>query len=190
MVLKRPDLFAAYVGTGQIASWAESVQAQFDYLSARARETGNAEMSAQLEAIGRPDPMNPKQYFTFIRPLRQFLNPSDRAWLAGALDLLRHSPGMSEKLMSAMQNGAEFSGQALLPIQMEERLSSEALRFELPYYLIQGHDDWFTPTAPAQAYFDKIQAPRKRMVILENAGHFALVTHASAFVAALRDVLR
>ncbi len=30
MVQLRPELFAAYVGTGQVSSWAASVNAQFD----------------------------------------------------------------------------------------------------------------------------------------------------------------
>jgi pimeloyl-ACP methyl ester carboxylesterase len=72
---------------------------------------------------------------------------------------------------------------------MQERLSTEALRFELPYFVIQGQDDWFTPTGPARSYFEKIVAPRKQMVVLAGAGHFALVTHPDAFIAALETML-
>src|SRR5689334_21549103 len=32
MAQRRPELFAAYVGTGQVASWAGQVQFQFDFL--------------------------------------------------------------------------------------------------------------------------------------------------------------
>lgn len=41
----------------------------------------------------------------------------------------------------------------------------------------------------AEAYFKKVSAPRKEMVILEGAGHFALATHQQQFLAALREVL-
>ena len=71
----------------------------------------------------------------------------------------------------------------------QENLSTAALRFQLPYFVIQGRDDIFTPTDPAEAYFDKISAPKKKMVILEGAGHFALATHPQQFLAALREVL-
>ena len=77
----------------------------------------------------------------------------------------------------------------MLPFQMRETLSTTALRFELPYYVIQGRDDLMTPTAPAEAYFKKVSAPRKEMVVLEGAGHFALATHQQQFLAALREVL-
>ncbi|HTE54809.1 MAG TPA: alpha/beta hydrolase [Kofleriaceae bacterium] len=189
MVRRRPDLFAAYVGTGQIASWAESVSAQFDFLVARARETGDAAMLAQLEAIGRPDPMNQEQYFSFTRPLGRFLGASDAAWLAGLPDLIRAAPGMTDGEMESLRGGMVLSGRVLLPTQMEERLSTEALRFDVPYYVIQGRDDLFTPTRPVEAYFQRIVAPRKQMTVLEGAGHFALVTHAPAFLAALERML-
>jgi proline iminopeptidase len=189
MVRRRPELYAAYVGTGQIASWAESVNAQFDLLAARAREVGDAELVAELDAIGRPDPADAEQYFTFSRSLRQFIGASDAAWLANLEERLRRSPGMTDADMAALVDGMRLSGRALLPAQMRSRLSSRAVRFRVPYYVIQGREDIFTPTPPAAAYFRKVDAPRKRMIVLEGAGHFALVTHAPAFIAALRRML-
>ncbi len=189
MVRARPELFAAYVGTGQVASWAESAEAQFEFLKSRARETGNAPLVAQLDSIGRLDPTNATQYFAATRSLRNFLPDSDKAWLSRILRLLKDSSGMTNDELTALDGGMRFSGRTLLPTQLRERLSSDALRFELPYFVIQGQDDWFVPTAPARAYFDRVVAPRKRMVVLQGAGHFALVTHANAFIAALESML-
>jgi pimeloyl-ACP methyl ester carboxylesterase len=62
-------------------------------------------------------------------------------------------------------------------------------RFTIPYYVIQGRHDLFTPTSLAEAYFAKIVAPRKRMIVLEDAGHFALSTHAKQVAAALKKLL-
>jgi pimeloyl-ACP methyl ester carboxylesterase len=58
MAQQRPDLFAAYVGTGQAASWADTVQFQFDFLKRRYLEKGARTRLAALEAIGKPDPKN------------------------------------------------------------------------------------------------------------------------------------
>ncbi|MGE3888665.1 MAG: alpha/beta fold hydrolase, partial [Vicinamibacterales bacterium] len=52
MVQRRPELFAAYVGTGQVASWKASVNMQFDRLLERARRDHDAETLRDLEAIG------------------------------------------------------------------------------------------------------------------------------------------
>jgi pimeloyl-ACP methyl ester carboxylesterase len=48
--------------------------------------------------------------------------------------------------------------------------------------VIQGNDDLFTPTGPVKDYFDKITAPRKKLVTIENAGHFAFVTNKNRFI--------
>jgi pimeloyl-ACP methyl ester carboxylesterase len=45
MVQLRPDLFAAYVGTGQVASWKASVNMQFDLLLATARRSRSSKPS-------------------------------------------------------------------------------------------------------------------------------------------------
>jgi proline iminopeptidase len=189
MVRARPELFTAYVGTGQVASWVESADAQLAFLKAKAKEPGNAAMAATLDSIGHVDPLNAAQYFTATRPLRSFMPDSDKAWLARMRALARDSSVLTEPDRAALNAGMTFSGRALLPTQMRERLSTDALRFELPYFVIQGQDDLFTPTGPAQSYFDKVVAPRKRMVVLEGAGHFALVTHPGVFITALEKML-
>ena len=58
MVQIRPDLFAAYVGTGQTASRMAMVNIQYDLLLAKARKDGNQATAKELEAIGRPGPTN------------------------------------------------------------------------------------------------------------------------------------
>ena len=54
MVQMRPDLFGAYVGTGQVASWMTLVNTQYDLLLAKARTDGNQATVKELETIGRP----------------------------------------------------------------------------------------------------------------------------------------
>ncbi len=48
----------------------------------------------------------------------------------------------------------------------------------------------FLPTPLAEAYFAKVSAPKKKMVVIEAAGHFALATHAAEVAAALREMVR
>lgn len=186
MVKKRPDLFLAYIGTGQIASWAESVQWQFDYLKLKATEANDQAMLNELTKIGTPDPKNTAQYFSFTRPLRKYLNSPDSAWLAGLRRFVKELP---KNELDDLGGGMDFSGRTLLQFQVQENLSTTALNFKIPYYVIQGREDLFTPTDPAIAYFKLVKAPEKKLVILERAGHFALVTHAQEFIEALDSIL-
>jgi pimeloyl-ACP methyl ester carboxylesterase len=62
-----------------------------------------------------------------------------------------------------------------------------APRLAVPFVVIQGSDDNITPTDAARAYFDRLEAPAKDFVVVEGAGHFAHLTHAPQFLAALRN---
>src|SRR5438132_13075113 len=46
MVQRRPELFAAYVGTGQVGSWRASVQAQFDFMLAKSRTANDRKIGS------------------------------------------------------------------------------------------------------------------------------------------------
>ena len=186
MVTKRPELFAAYVGTGQIASWSESVQWQFDFLKNKAVQSNDTAMLNELLLIDKPDPTNAEQYFKFTRPLRKYFATSDAIWLKGLRELATVLPKAD---LENLGNGMDFSGRVLLPIQMKEKLSTTSLMFKVPYLIIQGQEDIMTPTEPALKYFNNITAPKKGQVVLENAGHFALVTHSAAFKEALIKLL-
>jgi hypothetical protein len=74
MVIKRPDLFKAYVGTGQIASWAESVQWLFEFMKSKAVESDDSLLLDELNKIGIPDPKNADQFFHFTRTRRKYLD--------------------------------------------------------------------------------------------------------------------
>jgi proline iminopeptidase len=189
MAQQRPELFDAYVGTGQVTAWADLVQFQFDFLKQRYKEKGDASALATLEAIGKPEPKNWKQYFSFSRGIRKNMNASDTAWLGGLLKLLEEN-GETETTLKAIGDGMNASGAALIGAMVSEDLPATALGFRIPYFVIQGRHDLFTPTPLAEAYFKKVSAPKKRMIIIEEAGHFALATHQRDVIAALKQMLR
>jgi pimeloyl-ACP methyl ester carboxylesterase len=189
MAQQRPELFAAYVGTGQVSSWADTVQFQFDFLKQRYTEAGDTAALAALEAIGKPDPKNVRQYFAFSRPIRQHMNAPDTAWLTG-LKNLYSANGVTEVTLQAIGDGMNASGSALIDASVAEDLPATATSFKIPYYVIQGRHDLFAPTRLAEAYFNKVSAPKKRLIIIEDAGHFALATHQAEVIAALKSVIQ
>jgi pimeloyl-ACP methyl ester carboxylesterase len=189
IVQQRPELFDAYVGTGQVAAWADTVQFQFDFLKQRYKDNGDAAALAALDAIGKPDPKNLKQYYSFSRPIRQHMNASDTAWLAD-LRQLALANGETETTLKATGEGMNASGSALAQSMTVQDLLATALNFKVPYYVIQGRHDLFTPTPLAEAYFGRVSAPKKRLFIIEDAGHFALSTHQADVIAALKETVR
>lgn len=185
MAQRRPELFAAYVGTGQVTAWAALVQFQFDFLKQRYKEQGDTAALATLEAIGTPDPKNVQEYFRFSRPIRQNMNASDTAWLAGMRNAFSANGG-SEATLKAIGDAMTAAGPALIGASVATDLPATATRFTIPYLVIQGRHDLFSPTPLVEAYFNKVSAPMKRLIIIEDAGHFALATHQAEVIAALK----
>ncbi|MEO6281594.1 serine aminopeptidase domain-containing protein [Roseateles sp.] len=50
-------------------------------------------------------------------------------------------------------------------------LNEQRTRLQLPVFLVQGEEDLLTPPAVTQAYFDRIEAPHKKLVTVPRAGH-------------------
>lgn len=188
MIEKRPDLFLAYIGTGQIASWEESVNWQFNFLSVQAEQQNDTVALAQLKSIGILDPQDEIAYFGLSKFLRKYFHHSDLDWLNGLMSEIQQL--VSDDQLTDLINGMNLCTSKMLPFQKQVRLSSEFLNFKIPYYVIQGAHDIATPTQPVEGYFKKITAPRKKLIILEDAGHFAIVTHQEEFLSALKILVK
>jgi pimeloyl-ACP methyl ester carboxylesterase len=190
MVQMRPQLFAAYVGTGQVASWKASVNAQFGLLLEKARRDGDEAKVKELEAIGQPDPNNAAQYFSFSKGLRQAMAPADQEWLRSMRARLPELQAREPREMQNLEEGMNFSGEQLLPEQMAANLPASADKIDTAFFVIQGRNDVVTPTAAAVDYFNHVQTSEKELILIPDAGHFAFVTASDKFLAALPEKVR
>lgn len=190
MVQIEPELFAAYVGTGQVTDSHAMARAQYRMILAKARtDRDTAELKA-LHSLGQPDPVDAKQYFSYMKYLPTVMAPSDRRWLeslrSGLPALEASDPGDTRDLLAGMR----FSGRLLWNDEVSADLPDTARRIDTPFFIIEGRDDVMTPTSLAVGYFNRVQAPLKKLVLIPHAGHFAFMTAPDAFVGALVHVVR
>jgi pimeloyl-ACP methyl ester carboxylesterase len=190
MAQRRPDLFAAYVGTGQVESWKATVGMQFDVVLAKARRDGDEAMIKELEAIGRPDPSDTKLFFHVTRNYLDAMAPPDREWIKSLRANLPAMKAADPKNFQDFLDGFGYSAEHLLPDQVATDLAATATKFDTAFFVIQGRDDLITPTKAAADYFDRVRAPEKEMILIPDAGHFAYMTAPDAFLAALTDKVR
>ena len=190
MVQMEPDLFAAYVGTGQASSWKAQVNFQFDLLLDKARRDGDDAKLKELQAIGRPDPTTAKGSFGFKKGFNNAMAPADNEWIKS---LRAEFPQLKERDPKEAQNygdGMEFSGEKVLPDQIASDLPATATDIKTAFFVIQGKDDVVTPTSLATDYFNRVKAPVKELVLIPDAGHFAFMTAPDKFLAVLIDKVR
>jgi len=189
MAQRAPELYAALVGTGQVGSFKDNIQAQFDFLLEHARTAGDQATVAKLEAIGKPDPTDANAYFSWWSIRNPYIAASDRVFLASLVALVRVNPELAREL-ETIGNGMKFSGKTTVNDMLAEDLPMTAPRLAVPFIVIDGADDIITPTSVARKYFDIVHAPVKKWIEIPNAGHFAIVTHAAQFRDALVQNVR
>jgi pimeloyl-ACP methyl ester carboxylesterase len=185
MIQKRPELFAAYIGTGQVGSFRDSVQAQFDFLMSHARAANDRKTIEKLEAIGKPYPTTAKQYFSWWSIRNPYMPAVDSNWIKDLMQIVKTNPEFSEEYLKSWAAGMEYSGGTTVNAMLSTDLPKTANTLSVPFFVIQGKDDMVTPTSVAIKYFDVVKAPTKKLIIIENAGHFALVTNSKEFLEAL-----
>ena len=190
MVFKRPDLFSAYVGTGQVVSWNAIVAAQYDYALSHAKEIGDNDTLKTLTEIGPPPFKDFPTYFRFQRATRLYMAVPDIEFISRMRDLVLYAPRTAPWDVLSFNNASLPSLMALGPDVAAADLPALGLNFPIPFFVIQGADDHVTPTDLAHSYFERIQAPKKSFFIIENAGHFAAMTEPQRFLQLLDREVR
>jgi len=186
-VKRRPELFRAFIGTGQVVCWRGMVETQYRYTLDRARAEANASAVTELEALGVPAPDKFDQYLVMRRWLNGYLATSDLQWLMKQDALLR-SALSPDDLRAYRQGFQTMTGLASTVFAMD--LPSLGFDFKVPFFVIQGSEDHIAPTPLAASYFEKINATTKRMTLINGAGHFVPMTHMQQFAEALREDAR
>jgi pimeloyl-ACP methyl ester carboxylesterase len=188
MVEARPDLFSAFVGTGQVAAEsARSSAVGYAALIERASRDGNTQALQELKAIGPPPRKDGKGFAVQHKWATRF-ERSD-VFLASALGFALIAPGYSLGDINDWFDGQGVSGEHLEPHFDELDRQLVGGKLGVPVFVIQGSDDYTTPTSLAKAYVDSLHAPRKAFSTIKGAGHFAVFTNQEEFLTELKSKL-
>jgi pimeloyl-ACP methyl ester carboxylesterase len=185
MVRRAPEHFAAYVGTGQFASFARTVDAQIAYMRERAAD-GDAQSIAELDELGTLDSRTLAKFGAVNRLLATRGPAVDAAFLQRLQ--ARAAEVMGSKELADWHEARSAAAARLVPELVGVDLFSH--RLEVPFVVIQGRDDPNTPTNLARAFFAHVEGRDKKIVVIEGAGHFPHLTHTEEFLAALVGAVR
>jgi pimeloyl-ACP methyl ester carboxylesterase len=184
MVKARPDLFTAYVGTGQVGNSRKNYAAAFDALVQKATKIGDRQALAELREIGPPPYANGRGYGV-QRKWSNFFEGAD-LFIGSMFGLAMHAPGSTPQDIVDWGDGQILSAERLVP--QTSSLDPKALLgdFALPVYVIQGAEDFTTPTSLAREFVASIHAPRKSFSTIPGAGHFAVFMKSGEFLTELQ----
>jgi pimeloyl-ACP methyl ester carboxylesterase len=184
MAKAKPDLFYAFVGTGQVAADPKTnYTVAYDAVLKAAETRGDQRAIRELKDVGRPPWVDGRGYGV----QRKWANMFEHAdvFLPSTLAFALSAPGYSLRDVNDWLEGQPSSAEQLIP--QEDAIDSKTLggEFHLPVFVIQGAEDFTTPTSLAQSFVQSIHAPRKAFVAIEGGGHFAVFMKSDAFLTAL-----
>jgi pimeloyl-ACP methyl ester carboxylesterase len=168
---RHPEKVSAYIGTGQIGDLAASERAGYAFVLEEAKRRGNARGVAELTKLG-PPPYTNRQMMVQRRWLGRFVGMFGRVPFSTALRVLLFAPGSSPFILPKVFGGMFFSLRTLWPQVSAINLESAAPELKMPVWFLSGRHDHQVDAGVAEAYFNKLEAPKKQLVWFENSGHF------------------
>jgi pimeloyl-ACP methyl ester carboxylesterase len=172
---RRPDLVATLVAVGMDIDGAAASKSAYEFALATARARKVRRAIRQLQAIGPPPHLKPKEFATIERWAANFggvrsgrtYNSMFRSLL---LSLLR-SPDYSLADGVRTLRGITAAQAALLPELAALDLTHTLTRLHFPVVLVQGRHDQVAPASSAERYAELLEAPSKQLVWFEHSAH-------------------
>jgi len=180
MAKARPDLFSAFVGTGQVADSMRNYEVAYDALLEKATRLGETRAVRELRDVGPPPYADGRGYGV----QRRWSNLFEGAdfFIASMVGLALSAPGYLPQDISNWFDGQVVSAERLVPQTRAITAKALAGDFALPVFVIQGAEDFTTPTSLARSLVQSIRAPRKAFVTIPDAGHFAVFMKPTVFL--------
>ena len=198
MVKRRPDLFCAYVGTGQIVDWARQDAASYTMVLAQVHAAHDQAAIAELTRIGPPpypdaatDAIKSKYASAMTAAEQAAFGAVDPAVMAAV-----QSPPADARYIA---RGVPARDVRTLAMAAYTTLRNEivafdarrlGLEFDVPMFFFQGDRDAYTVTSEVQVYESEIRAPKKMLVLIEGGGHSCLLFMRDEFLALLIRFVR
>jgi pimeloyl-ACP methyl ester carboxylesterase len=173
-VLKRPDLFYAYVGMGQVINTRDNEEVSFRFAVAQATKLKNEQALKELNSIAPYPGKQPitreriiiaRKWPQYYGGLSAYRTNSDYFFEAPIL-----SPEYTREDVKGINQGSLFTLEKVLPEFLAVDFKS-VRKFPIPVFMFMGRHDYTTPSKPTEAWLNAVKAPKKKGVWFENSAH-------------------
>ena len=186
---ERPDLYHAFVGTGQMVNLPETDRRFYDDTLAWARATGRDDLERDLVRNGPPPYEDLFAYEDALShehkvyPYDHSRNAEGQAGFSEHVFAAEYTPLERVHNLAAMLD--TFA--VLYPQLQDVDLRRDAAALDVPVVLIQGRHEAPGRADPAREWFDALQAPSKEWVELDTSGHRPIFQQPGEFARAFAE---
>jgi pimeloyl-ACP methyl ester carboxylesterase len=194
-VARRPDLFSAYVGIGQMSNMAESERLSYEWTIERARAVGDTASVKALQEIGPPPYTGDwrRKFLTERRILGKLGGEVHGSTIGAFGVVLRNLLLSTEYTLLDRCNffrGILRSLDLLMPELVKQELFSTVPELAVPVTFCLGRHDHEVPAVLSARYFEALRAPKKELVWFEHSAHMPNTEEAEKFNRLLVERIR
>lgn len=188
MVQSKPNQFYFYVGQSQLVNGQKNYAASYTKIINLADKKRDEIALRILYKIGEPIWKHPASYGRFRRLVKRYedqLVVQPVQWKVGSeyqMEVSEPSYIFAEEFSFLKYTGFDRDGMI-----QDVDLYGCCTKFEIPIYLLQGRNDLLTLPEVTEDYYNKISAPRKEYVLLEQSGHDQTQESLEALLKKLRE---
>jgi pimeloyl-ACP methyl ester carboxylesterase len=188
-VQDRPDLFHAYIGSGQMVSQRETDRIIWRDLLAYADRTGNGPMYDQVLSLGEP-PYRDMPWANSVvlgyYPLLEASYTPSAAYIErgnssgiGPFGVLASEYGFIDK--ANVIRGLIDMFSLMYPQLQDVDFRTDVPALEVPVYILDGAHELASRRDLALEWFEALSVPHKEWITYEDAGHAVVFEEADAF---------
>jgi pimeloyl-ACP methyl ester carboxylesterase len=178
-----PELYAAYIGSGQIVDQISAEQTGYSFCLEMAKKNNHKKALKQLSELSIP---SKGSYSSDKYPAIYKAIMVQRKWLGKFGGIVKDPDKVMPMMISCVftkehallksigiMNRFEYSVNSLWPQIMDYNLLQQVTEIKVPIYIIGGKYDKNTPDELVKEYLDKLVAPKKEFIQFEHSAHFA-----------------
>jgi pimeloyl-ACP methyl ester carboxylesterase len=190
-VQARPDLFHAYIGSGQMVDQQETDTLMYAESVAYAQRVGDTGFAEQLRTIGPPPYTDMLAY-----PVAIASNPDWHEFTYGAdhdtrstypANLFVEEYTLTEKVRSMASMIDTFA--LMYPQLQDVDFRRDVPSLEVPVFVVEGEHEAPGRAVLAAQWFEQLSAPSKQLVTFESSGHTPHLHEPGRFATYLAEVV-
>ena len=181
LACKYPNDIEAYVGVGQCVDYVENEIFSYNYVLKEAERVGDKKSMAVLKSIGAPDSNGQykNDHFKSLMKQRAVLHKLGGATYANRKpywqellfdDVPIMYPEYGFRGLIKYIKGLQYVTKSPLAATNPDFMNT-AVDFDVPVYLLLGRHDCNCSFELAEKWFDKLDAPSKKLIWFENSAH-------------------
>lgn len=193
LVQRYPELFSAFIGTGQMVSFKKAEILDYKKALKIAKEAGDKKEIEKLKKQGMPPYYGNNitwKEAAYINYLSDYMTKDPDISNPGyntLKDLSSPEYGLYDK--AAFFLGLYYTFSHVYQQLYSIDFTKQAAKINVPVYFIEGRHDVNAPPTLVQEYYKVLKAPKKKFIWFEHSGHDAWMNESHKFVDTMVNIV-